>query len=55
MMQFRFEVEGNTSDYANCFYNVFAKDLREAFKKWNETDGRYVKKYQLVKTFELQD
>lgn len=49
MILYRFEVDGNWNDYADCFHNVFAKNLKEAFEKWNERDGRYVKSYRVVK------
>lgn len=51
--QFRFEVDGDQNDYADCVHNVFAKDIKEAFRKWNETDGRYVKRWQEVKTIRV--
>ena len=52
MIQYRFEIDGDYNDYADCFYNVFAENLKEAFKKWNETDGRKVKSYTIVKEFQ---
>ena len=35
MIQYRFEIDGDRNDYADCFYNVFAENLKEAFQKWN--------------------
>ena len=53
MIQYRFEIDGDNNDYADCFHNVFAKNLKEAFKQWNETDGRYVKRYWVVREFNI--
>ena len=49
MIWYRFEIDGDRNDYADCFYNVFAENLKEALKKWNERDGRYVKSYRVIK------
>lgn len=51
MVQIRIEIDGDKNDYADCFYNVFAKIEKEAIKKWKETDGRKIKSYRVVKEF----
>lgn len=51
MVQVRIEIDGNKNDYADCFHNVFAENEKEAVKQWNETDGRRIKSYRVIKEF----
>ena len=48
MTHFRFEVDGDWTDYADCFHDVFAENIKEAFKQWNKLDGRKVIRYWVV-------
>lgn len=51
MIQIRIEIDENNNDYADCFYNVFAENEKEVIKQWNETDGRRIKSYRVVREF----
>ena len=54
IIHFRFEVDGDPNDYADCVHNVFARTLKEAFQKWNASDGRRVKQHWVVNTISIQ-